>query len=290
MSLNRRRFLSICATFVAAPALAQPHAWTGRAFGAEVSIQLHGPSAEVGPALAEMQALITEIERLFSLYDPASDLVQLNSGGALRMSARFAELVTLADRAHRLTGGLFDPTVQPLWRAIAEGADVNTARALIGWDRVSVVGRDVRLDSGQALTFNGIAQGYATDLVSQMLRDRGFHQTLVNIGEYRGIGGPWRLGLTDPTYGLLATRTIENGAVATSSPLATPIGPHGHIVHPFQAPIWSTVSVEADTAAMADALSTGLALADMDLVRKVRATPGVRRITLVDQAGDLASL
>ncbi|WP_299655681.1 FAD:protein FMN transferase [uncultured Tateyamaria sp.] len=290
MSLNRRRFLAIAATFVAAPALAQPHAWTGRAFGAEVSIQLHGPSAEVGPALAETQALIVEIERLFSLYDPASDLVQLNKTGAIRMSERFEELVTLADQAHRLTGGLFDPTVQPLWRAIAEGADVDTALALIGWDRVSVVGRDVRLDAGQALTFNGIAQGYATDLVSQMLRDRGFHQTLVNIGEYRGMGGPWRLGLTDPTYGMLATRTIEDGAVATSSPLATPIGPHGHIVHPFHAPIWSTVSVEADTAAMADALSTGLTLADMDLVRKVRATPGVRRITLVDQAGDLGSL
>ncbi|MEL7127643.1 MAG: FAD:protein FMN transferase, partial [Pseudomonadota bacterium] len=66
--------------------------------------------------------------------------------------------------------------------------------------------------------------------------------------------------------------------------------PDGHIVHPAQAPQWSTVSVEADSAAMADALSTGLTLGDISLARRVRAAKGVQRITLIDPGGDLTTL
>ena len=195
----------------------------------------------------------------------------------------------LADKAHDLTGGLFDPTVQPLWRAVAQGGDVEAARVLTGWDRVKVREGVIHLGAGQMLTFNGIAQGFATDLVAEILRDHGFDRALVNIGEYRATGGAWRLGLADPIHGLLATRTIGTGAIATSSPMGTPVGPDGHIIHPAVRPRWSTVSVEAETAAMADALSTGLVLADLDLVRKVRVTSGVHRITLIDADGNLST-
>jgi len=189
MNVNRRRFLAIGASFAAAPAMAQQNTWTGRAFGAEASIDLRGPAEVTAPALESAQALIAQIESLFSLYNPTSDLSTLNARGAGVVSARFETLMAIADQAHTLTQGLFDPTVQPLWRALAEGGDVAAARGLIGWDRVTRRGNRVRLGPGQALTFNGIAQGFATDLVADMLRERGFDKTLVNIGEYRGAGG-----------------------------------------------------------------------------------------------------
>ncbi|WP_299693669.1 FAD:protein FMN transferase [uncultured Tateyamaria sp.] len=290
MTVTRRRFLAIAASFAATPAVAQRHAWTGRAFGAEVSIDLDGPADAARPALAAAQTLIAEVEAMFSLYDPASDLSRLNAQGTHTVPVRFEALMRIAARAHDLTEGLFDPTVQPLWRAVAEGADVDAARKRVGWDRVEMRGNRVRLGAGQALTFNGIAQGFATDLVADMLRAHGFERTLVNIGEHRGAGGPWRLGLEDPVHGLLGTRTIGDMAIATSSPMATPIGAQGHIVHAAEHPRWSTVSVEAETAAMADALSTGLVLADLDLVARVRRAKGVHRITLVDPGGDLTTV
>ncbi|MEL7092291.1 MAG: FAD:protein FMN transferase [Pseudomonadota bacterium] len=288
--MDRRRFLAVAASFAATPALAQRHSWAGRAFGADASIELHGPRDAATAALAKARATIADVERLFSLYDPTSDLVELNTSGKLRAPARFKALMRLSDRAHRLTNGLFDPTVQPLWRALAEGGNIAAARALIGWDRVGFQGDLIRLGVGQALTFNGIAQGFATDLVADILRDHGFNRTLVNIGEYRAEGGSWRLGVADPVHGLLATRTVQTGAIATSSPLATPVGPHGHIIHRAETPRWSTVSVEADTAAMADALSTGLVLAHVDLVQQVRQSQGVHRITLIDPSGDLITI
>ena len=290
MRVGRRRFLAIAASFAVVPAAVRAEVWRGRAFGADVSIELDGPAAVTGPALAEAQALIAEVEGLFSLYDPGSELSRLNADGARTVPALFEALMRIADAAHDLTGGLFDPTVQPLWHALAHGGDVDAARAQVGWGRVQMRGNRVQLGDGQALTFNGIAQGFATDLVSDLLRARGFARTLVNIGEYRAAGGPWRLGLADPVHGLLATRTINTMAVATSSPMATPVGPNGHIVHAGHVPRWSTVSVEAETAAMADALSTGLVLADLERIQAVRAAKSVHRITLVDPQGDLITL
>ena len=49
-------------------------------------------------------------------------------------------------------------------------------------ERVALVRR------GAAITLNGIAQGYATDRVVDVLRARGLSTTLVNMGEIRAIG------------------------------------------------------------------------------------------------------
>lgn len=222
MNMNRRRFLTISAAFAATPALAQSHSWQGRAFGAEVSIRLSGPAGAVQPALHEAREIISQMEQRFSLFQPASELVRLNRQGYLQPSAPFAALFDLADRAHRITEGLFDPSVQPLWQALAAGDDPTGAVALIGWDRLSFDRGTIRLAPGQALTFNGIAQGFATDAVADALADAGFENALVNIGELRATGGDWRLAVEDPQYGMLATRSLDRGAIATSSPLATP--------------------------------------------------------------------
>ena len=50
------------------------------------------------------------------------------------------------------------------------------------------------------------------------------------------------------------------------------------------------MSVEAETATLADALSTGLALGDLALAKRVRGAKGVHRITLIDPGGDLFTL
>ena len=290
MSLTRRRFLTIAAAFAATPALAHRASWHGRAFGAEVGITLEGPREVAQDAIAAARRVIAQTEQRFSLFLPDSEIVALNRAGVGTPSAPFLHLMRLADAAYRLTEGLFDPTVQPLWQARADGLDTEDARARVGWHKLRFDARRVVLGEGQQLTFNGIAQGFATDAVAALLAARGFENALVNIGEHRALGGPWRLGIGDPVHGLLATRTITQGAIATSSPNATPLPSGGHVLHRDASARWSTVSVEAETAAMADALSTGLVMADMALVRKVRHADGVRRITLVDTEGNLSTL
>ena len=91
------------------------------------------------------------------------------------------------------------------------------------------------------------------DLVRDHLAAHGFTSALVNIGEYAALGGPFRLGIADPVAGMLAESVLTQGALAVSSPQAMQIGGQGHILHPQgQPPRWSTVAVEADSAALAD--------------------------------------
>ncbi|MBD3766210.1 MAG: FAD:protein FMN transferase, partial [Rhodobacterales bacterium] len=255
-------------------------------------VTIHDDPRQCVPlVLAALPGWLDLVEREFSLYRADSALCRLNATGHLPgASADFRALMRLSDRLHRATGGLFDPTVGALWQALARGGDAAAARATLGWGRVTL--DPPRLAPGQALTFNGIAQGWGADLVRARLADLGFARALVDLGELAALGGPWQVGLDDPAAGQLATRRLTGTAIATSSPLATRLAGGPHILHPGGgAPRWSSVTVEADSAALADGLSTALVLAPRDRIPAIAAAlPGVTRITLVDAAGDLITL
>lgn len=293
--ITRRRFIAIAAAMLALPgrAGAQTHRWQGQMMGADASMTLTGPGA--AQALTRAEALLRKLEAIFSLYDPRSELSQLNAMGRCEQpSAEILAVLALSRELHHMTGGLFDPTVQPLWRALATSGDADRAAGLIGFNRVQVSPAGIVLDKGQALTFNGIAQGYATDRVRDLLADAGYHQCLINIGEYAALGGPWSIGIEDPDFGLLATRHVTDGAIATSSPRALLFADgSGHILDParHRVPVWSSVSVQAERAALADGLSTALCFSSARDIRAVRNRLfGVGPIIVIDRQGDLTTL
>lgn len=291
MSLSRRRFLTLCAAMAGTPAWAAPARWQGRVFGAEASITLHGPGGLGRDLLADITARLRQIERMFSLHEPGSDLSRLNRDKTLRAPPEFHDLLELSRQVHTATGGAFDPTVQPLWRALADGGDADRARAAIGLHRVRANGAQIWIGADQALTFNGIAQGFAADDIRALLIRHGFTQCLVDMGEFAAIGGPFRLGLSDPVHGLLASLSLTSGAMATSSPPALRIGGRSHILGPAgQIPQWSTVSVQADSAALADAASTALCLLPPADIRDAARQLNLHRVTLIDATGDLTVL
>ena len=297
--LSRRRFLAVTASTIGTAAFAGQavrDTWRGRALGAEAAITVEGPAGAVADGLRAAVAALRRAERLWSLHDPGSTLSRLNATGAVRAAdPAMGALLSVADRVHHLTEGTFDPSIQPLWRALAEGGDAEAivqARAHVGWQRVRFGAGDVRLAPGQALTFNGIAQGAAADLVVAALRDAGLPRALVNTGELAGFGAPWTIGIADPVHGHIAGRSLASGAIATSSPAAMSLGSESHILsRDGLRPLWSTVSVEADTATLADAVSTAACLMSVGRLAALRTRhPGLRRITLVDAEGDLRTV
>lgn len=288
--IPRRRFLQLCAACAASPAAAFTARWDGYALGAQVSVTLHGPQAATEAALAEIPALLDRIEAQFSLYRPTSALSELNRTSRLTPDAPFRQLLAITSRAFRVTGGLFDPTVQPLWQALAQGLDGAAARARVGWGGVrSGADGTLRLSPGQALTFNGIAQGFATDRVRDALARRGFSHALIDIGEQAALGGPFRLGVLDPRHGLLGQHSLSDGAIATSSAAGPGQGPH-LIAPDGRAPLWSSVGIEAARAAWADALSTAAVFLPLPELVRLKSVAGLRRITAVDADGNLRTL
>lgn len=294
MRLSRRRFLTLSACALASPARAATGYWTGYAFGAEVSLDLRGSR---GLVEADLQAVIAEIralERRFSLYDPTSDLSRLNARGEEPLSPELREILDMSHRVHAVTGGLFDPTIQPLWEALAQGGNVTTARDLIGLDRGTREADHIKLGAGQKLSFNGIAQGYATDRIAALLAARGYGEALINMGEFAALGGPFRLGLVDPEAGRLGALHLSAGAMASSSPSAMRVGGETHILHPKGGKaLWSTVTVlakGAGQAALADAASTAFCLMSRSDIETAKQKLGLSRVYLVDGAGNLSSL
>ncbi|MGF6861852.1 thiamine biosynthesis lipoprotein [Rhodobacteraceae bacterium MBR-64] len=275
MTPTRRRFLTITAAALAVPSAAaagDTARWAGFALGARASMTLAGITPlQARPVFARLEAEIARLERIFSLYRNDSALVRLNRTGRLRAPPHeLLEVLTLAGALHDVSGGAFDPTVQPLWQALATGGDAVTARATLGWDGVRFDVDEARLlRPGMALTLNGIAQGYITDRIAALLRGQGLRDVLVDIGEVVALGRkpdgrPWQAGIATPARALVHRVALSDRALATSAPMGTMLAAgQGHILDPQgHGPRHELVCVSAPRAALADGLSTALCLLD----------------------------
>ena len=298
--MNRRRFLTLtgCAalplTAWALPARAAPQDWHGRAMGADVTLRVNGASpAQARAFFAEAERLLAHVENQFSLQRD-SDLMRLNRLGWLRFPDRdMLALMALSDRLHRATGGAFDPTIQPLWLARAQGGDEDVARALTGWQGVEWSQDRISLPRpGMALTFNGIAQGLAADLLAEAARRHDLTEILIDAGETRAMGPrDWRAGLADAQGRVHRHIALRERGLATSSPMGTRIGPNGaaHILAANGSlPLWDTISVSAPQAALADGLSTALCLMPASAARKALADLPDCQIELAIPAENIA--
>ena len=278
-ALNRRRFLMIAAASTAVPKgahAANTATWRGVALGAGASMKISGLSdAAAAPVFDAVEHELSRLEQIFSLYRSSSEISRLNRYGVLASpSPELLQVLTLSASLHQASLGAFDPTVQPLWLALAKGAqgvELEDARDAVGW-------RHLEFDSAQiqfhgpagrhALTLNGIAQGAVTDRVAALLKARGLRDVLIDMGEVAALGTrdgqPWAIGIAKPDGAIARRLTLSDRAIATSAPEASLIGPDAdtaHILGPSgEMPVQELVSVSAPDACLADGLSTALCL------------------------------
>ena len=291
MSLTRRRFLTICA----ASAMATPakgSTWRGVALGADASIEIRGEGAEM--ALKGALDTIRRMERLFSLYDPTSALSRLNRTARLEMPLEFGVLMNEVDLIHGATHGLFDPTIQPKWRALYEGQETSDMENRIGWKKVLRRGNEISFPVPEmALTLNGIAQGFATDRVRTVLNAHGFGDVVVNVGEF-AASKEALIGVSNARGKILSKVVLKKAAVATSSPDALMLGGgESHILDPKgeMTSKWKTVSVVSKTAVLADGLSTALCLCkDLSMPRDVVRAGLAQKILFEQKDGELIEI
>lgn len=256
------------------------HEWRGMALGAQTSIKLaHEERTEAVRMLAACRAEIERLEDIFSLYRPSSQIVRLNTEGELKgPSADLVQCLNEARLVSEATAGAFDVTVAPLWNLYAGGGGSNGSRlqemrAHVDYRAVLMApGRIALATPEMALTLNGIAQGYITDRVAELLGRYGFSRVLVSLGELRALKGPddrsaWHIELDSPE-GAGSRIELEESAVATSSAQGLVFDSEGdasHLIDPRTGkarPLWNQVSVVAASATRADALSTGLSFVE----------------------------
>lgn len=322
-SVNRRRFLTISAA--AAGSLLVPgagiaagglHRWQGIALGARAEIVLNHPDRDVAEdTFFRMENEIRRLEAIFSLYEASSELSRLNARGKLDApSPELLELLAGVRRLHDVSAGAFDPTIQPLWALyatrISAGEGEPTAREIdgvlksVGFGSVGFDPARIHFaHPGSALTFNGIAQGFITDRVTQLLKSRGFSNVLVDLGEIAASGrrneGTEGWNVTIRPGGDIHDEDIvlKNRAIATSAASGTTFDQARRVSHildprtgrPAQSDLRSA-SVIARTATLADGLSTAALICGEKDTRRMAEEVGDVTVLLVRKDGQRVRL
>ncbi|MCG6903493.1 MAG: FAD:protein FMN transferase [Rhodobacter sp.] len=271
--------------------------WRGSALGAVATITLGGMGrAAAGGVFAAIESELSRLENIFSLYREASALSRLNRFAYLDAPpSELLEVLVLCHALNDASKGAFDPTVQPLWRFLTNGAtdsvpDLRVARQLVGWDRVVIAESRIGFARpGMAITLNGIAQGYITDRIAALLRARGFDNVMIDIGEIaalgRNHGALWSAEIAAPDGKVARRLTLQDRCLAVSATMGTVLGGIHHIIEPRSDTLVQPrqlAAVSADSAALADGLSTGCCLlSDDEAVAAVARFPGARLETLI---------
>ena len=278
--------------------------WRGTALGAKAGMTLVHPDEATAKKLILLA--VDEIERLeniFSLYRDHSEITRLNRDGYLDTPS--PDLVTLLSTARQiseLTDGAFDVTVQPLWRLYADhfskpdatpdgppATAIEETTRLVDYRSVELEASKIRFGrADMAITLNGIAQGYITDRVVDLLRAHGIEQTLIDLGEIRSVGAhpdgrPWRVAIESRTDH--QTVDLIDRAIATSSPANTVFDPARNTHHLFEPKTGRpsararTTSVIAGSASLADGLSTAFSMMSPHKIAPIsNRLPGLRII------------
>lgn len=297
--LSRRRVITVLGAVAGLPFLPSAdepetptrlHRWRGTALGSPSYLMVAHP--DHGAAEKAIAECVTEIERLekrFSLYRGDSEIARLNRDGRLDApSCDLLALLSQCQRFYELSGGAFDVTVQPLWEVYAahffgsrlpppngpEPSAIEQALALVGWQNVDITPRCITLArQGMGLTLNGIAQGFLTDRIADILRTNGCDRVLADMGRseirlvgHRPDGQAWRIGLADPLAPdrVAVKLNLADRCISTSGGYGTKFEATGRYHHLFDTRIGTSaghyiaVSVIAASTMVADALSTSL--------------------------------
>lgn len=311
--MKRRTLIAASLGALAAGACAWPqhapvHTGMALAFGTTIRIALvHADERVARRAIADALAAAQRVDRLMSIYSPASQVYQLNRDGRLdRPDPKLLTVLAQARELSRLTEGAFDITVQPLWHAwsaaVARGtlpapAQLRQAKALVDWRQVAFDERRAALAPGMAITLNGLAQGYAADMALAAVQAHGVHHALLDTGEFVARGRkreylPWTLGVRDPRddQALAATLHINGCGVATSGDyesMFTPDCLHHHIFDPAAGDSpqeLAGVTVMAPTGMLADGLSTAFMVLGRERAALLAASlPGVDLLAIDKQ-------
>ncbi len=230
--------------------------WT--ALGTACGVQYRVDDEAAGAAFEKAaMAWVERFEARYSRFRPESMLSRVNAaagGDAVAIDDEMERMLQLCDSLHFMTQGVLDASSLPVTRlwdhrrkdpCVPEPAEIEVARALVGWSGVERGRGWVRLPRvGMALDFGGWGKEYAVDAVAELARAHGIAVALVDFGrDLRALGVPpgrpaWHVGLEKPDnpgtcWGSIG---VSDMAVATSGDYQRGFTAggvrYGHIVDP----------------------------------------------------------
>lgn len=228
---------------------------------------------------------IRRLEALLSTGEKTSEVAMLNQNKKGVLSEDAAYLLKKSIELWEATGGMFDITVYPVmeaWGFAGKNFRVPTQEELdillkqvdaskISFDEET---QEVILPEQTKIDFGGIAKGYTSERIAQIMKDYQIESANINLGGNvqtvgaKVDGSSWRIAIKSPDEALpyLGILSVEDKGVITSGGYERYFEQedvvYHHIIHPKTGkPAWSglvSVTIVCEDGTLGDGLSTAL--------------------------------
>lgn len=261
-------------------------------FAMDTYMTMTAYGSRAAEALDEAEKKIHLLDDLFSTGNPDSEISVLNRDKKLDVSDETYELIRRAGEFYDSTGGVFDISVYPIMRAwgftdgnyrVPSEKELKSLLTHVHGDKILCGDQGNRIsleDPEMEIDLGGIAKGYTSDLVMDILRDHGVEYALINLGgNVRTLGtkpdgSEWSIGIADPSdpESYIGGIHMKDKAAITSGGYQRYFEQNGktyiHIIdlssgYPADSGLKS-VTIIAEDGTMADALSTSLFIMGRD--------------------------
>ena len=258
-------------------------------FAMDTAMTLTAYGDHAGEALEAAKSEIERLDALFSISSESGDIYALNRDHAATLHGDTQTLLERALEVSDSTNGIFDCTIEPVmdaWGFTTQNYRVPSADELqqlltrVDYKQVRQNGSDVSIPADVQVDLGGIAKGYTSDRIMQVLADNGVTSGIVSLGGNvqalgcKPDGSKWRVAVQDPNDEgeNFAVVEIADEAVITSGGYQRYFEENGkrywHILDartgmPADTGIRSVTVVSADDT-LADGLSTALFVMGLD--------------------------
>lgn len=258
-------------------------------FAMDTAMTLTAYGDHAGEALDAASTEIKRLDALFSISSESGDIYALNHDHTVALHEDTRALLSRALEVSASTGGIFDCTIEPVmdaWGFTTQNYRVPSADELqqlltrVDYKQVRQNGSDVSIPADVQVDLGGIAKGYTSDRIMQVLADNGVTSGIVSLGGNvqalgcKPDGSKWRVAVQDPENSEenFAVIEIEDEAVITSGGYQRYFEEDGatyhHIIdprtgYPADSGIISSTIISHD-GTLADGLSTSLFIMGVD--------------------------
>ena len=187
-----------------------------------------------------VEAGIAEIQRLDDLLSTGKDtseVAQINANGGGVLSEDTDYLVKRALDIYQSTNGAFDISIYPvmqLWGfttgnfAVPSESDLAAKLALVDAGKIILSEENgqtsISLPEGMEIDLGGIAKGYTSGRVMDVMKSYGIKSAVINLGGNAHVlgnktdGSQWKVGVQDPEdeNGYLGGVSVTDKAIITS--------------------------------------------------------------------------
>lgn len=289
-STNRKKKLitavTIIIAIVAAGCLCNINKCTQKSiFAMDTYMELTAYGFNSEKAVDEAIDEITRLDKMFSTGDAESEITKLNTQKNIKMSDEVLYLFDESKAISEATNGAFDITIYPIMRAWGFGGDEFRVPSTDELDKLiknvdyrkikfDIRTNEVELPNEVEVDFGGIAKGYTSSRVADIMRKNNIKSAILNLGGNvqavgtKPDGSKWKVAVKSPddSKPYIGVLQISDKCVITSGGYERFFEQEGivyhHIINPKNGMPANnglvSVTIVSDDGTKADALSTAL--------------------------------